>query len=191
MVSFLGVLTADNSPLDPTDTQGDVPVYSLVFGTGFILVVETKRGDSQMSPGVSSYEPNGVPDLQIVSSNPLGNGSPEVCDAMPPNAGGVPAVESSAFEDVEAVRDQLNDFGCRFVDGRGNRVARFCSEGCVRFQTGEQGCKSEATHQFCAVVDAPLAFPPGDTLITARVLDVQGTPGPLKQMIVRVGPLGG
>jgi hypothetical protein len=59
----------------------------------------------------------------------------------------------------------------------------------VRFDTGEQGCAAEeSVQQFCAVVDAPLAFPSGETLLSARLLDTAGRAGPIKQMILRVGP---
>jgi hypothetical protein len=37
------------------------------------------------------------------------------------------------------------------------------------------------------VITAALRFPPGDTLITARLRDVPGNVGPPAQMIIRVG----
>lgn len=191
VITFFGLIEADNSLVDPTE-PGPIPLYARPFGSGFVLVVETRRGRSGERPGVSTFEPGGVPALQIVASQTLGNGSAEVCDVMPPNLGGVPAVDPPSFDDLETLRTTVNDLSCRFIDGFGAREVRFCGDGCVRFDTGVLGCKTAetdgATHQFCAVVDAALAFPPGETLLTVRVLDIEGAPGSPAQMIVRVVP---
>jgi hypothetical protein len=40
--------------------------------------------------------------------------------------------------------------------------------------------------QFCALVDVSISFPPGDTLITARLRDVLGNVGTQRQIVVRV-----
>ena len=186
-ITFFGLLEADNSESVITE-PGTIPLYERPFGSGFILVVETRRGTSGRVPGLSTYEPGGVPSLQIVASQTLGNGSPAVCDRVLPNVGGVPAVDPPSFDDAKTVRTTVNDLSCRFIDGQGAHEARSCGDGCVRFDTGVLGCKTTAERQFCAVVDAALLFPPGETLLTVRVLDVEGTPGPPSQLIVRVVP---
>jgi hypothetical protein len=194
VVTFFGAILADNSIVDPVGMEGDVPIYQFPFGFGFIVVVEAKRGPSGESPGPSTFQPSGVPDLQIAASRTLGNGSATVCDARPPNAGGVPELDFHSLDDTAAVSDALNDFGCRFVDGEGLRQARSCAEGCVRFETGELGCVVQgapsvaSTQQYCAAIDTPMEFPPGDTLLTVRLRDLEGALGAIRQMILRVVP---
>ena len=135
----------------------------------------------------STFEPGGVPALQIQTTSALGNGSAEVCDVMAPNFGGVPAVNPPQLETPEAIADALNDFGCRFIDGAGATIGRSCAEACVKFVDGEYHCVNEATdRQFCGPIDMPLEFPPGDTLVSVRVRDALGRLGDVAQILVRV-----
>jgi hypothetical protein len=139
--------------------------------------------------GTASLSGAGPPDLQIQATRQLGNGDPRRCDVEPPNAGGIPAVDPPRFDDSAFVTAVLNDFGCRFADGRGQPRARGCTEesGCVAFASGQSGCFSDLTRaQFCATVDAFMAFPLGDTLLTARVRDVDGNLGDPARLVVRV-----
>ena len=48
----------------------------------------------------------------------------------------------------------------------------------------------DCTTQYCMIVARAWAFPLGQTLVSVRVLDTEGNPGPIKQMrIVRPGPV--
>ena len=189
VIGFRGLTLADNSILDPVgETDDGVPIYAPTFGSGFILVIEAGPGLSGRPVGQFTFDGPGTPDLQVVVSRPLGNGSPTICDQTPPTAGGVPAIDPPRFDESAEVRAALNDLGCRFADGFGETRGRSClSEACVRFDSGQFGCISEnASVQFCGYVDAPMAFPSGDTVITARVRDRDGNYGPEARMIVRV-----
>lgn len=187
-IVFFGLILPDDSLRDPTEVGADgVPIYELPIHSGFSLVVEAERGISGEPVGDSSYEPFGVPALQVQTTSQLGNGSEDVCDDGMENPGGVPAINPPRFDDPE-VTGVLNDLGCRFVNGRGLPTARNCSEqACIRFETGQYGCESEdAERQFCGLMTASLSFPFGETLVSARVLDADDNPGPVARLIVRI-----
>lgn len=193
VVSFFGVASADDSLQQPTakDPSGTIPIYQRPFGFGFQLVVEALPGTSQRSVGESTQNTaGGPPDLQIQATRDLGNGSTAVCDGLSPTFGGVPGIDPPQLGDPDAIENALNDFGCRFIDGTGAVVGRSCSESCVRFTDTDFECvSSQLALQFCALVDTPLRFPAGDTLLTVRVRDVVGTLGAPAQLIVRIaGP---
>jgi hypothetical protein len=186
-ITFFGVTNADDSLQDPTgESPQGIPIFARPFGFGFKLVVEA---DGLLGPEPRTYTPGGTPALQIQTTRGLGDGSTAVCDIEPPTFGGVPGVDPPQLENPDAIADPLNDLGCRFVDGRGNRVGRSCAEACVRYEDGEFHCVDDATQrQFCAPVDMPLAFPSGDTLVSVRVRDVLGILGSAAQIIIRVAP---
>jgi hypothetical protein len=114
-----------------------------------------------------------------------------VCDDGMENPGGVPAVNPPRFDDSIEVREVMNDLGCRFIDGSGFPSARGCGDqACIRSESGEFGCYSpDAKLQFCGFMAAATAFPSGDTLVSLRVLDVDGVAGPVDSLIVRIAPL--
>jgi hypothetical protein len=199
-IVFFGVTLADDSLLEPAEMQpGEPPVYHLLFGSRFSLVVEARADNPcSCSPlgcecvGSRTFDYPDAPDLQIQTTRPLGNGSAEVCDAGMENPGGVPAIDPPRFDDSPEVVEVLNDLGCRFIDGAGFPTGRGCSDqGCIRFETGEFGCHSpRAKMQFCGLVNVATEFPPGDTMVSARVRDVDGNSGAVARLIVRIGPLG-
>ena len=47
---------------------------------------------------------------------------------------------------------------------------------------------STSTVQFCALIAEPFGFPLGDTVVTVRVRDSTGMPGPPASFVVRVLP---
>jgi hypothetical protein len=188
-IVFFGVTLADDSLLDSREMSPDqIPIFTLPVHSGFSLVVEAERGLSGLPVGDRTFDLFGVPDLQIQATSQLGDGSEMVCDDDMENPGGVPAVDPPRFDDSARVIGALNDLGCRFLDGLGLPNARNCTEqACIRFETGQFGCRSEdAERQFCGVITAALSFPLGETLVSARVLDADGNVGPVERLIVRI-----
>lgn len=188
VITYFGLTRADDSLIDPigTNPQG-LPIYTRVAGAGFSLIVEGRRGPSGVDVGRSSYDSSGsgLPDLQIVVSRTLGDGSAAVCDRFPPQAGGVPAVDPPRFDDQAAA---VNDLACRFVDGGGQPVGRGRNDSCVLYDDGSFDFAAKtSTVQFCGFVDAVFHFPPGDTIVTARLLDQEGHPGEPMRIVVRIG----
>lgn len=196
-ITYIGVTRADGTRLVPADSteKGD-PIYLRRAGFGFSLVVEGKPGRSGAAVSPSAYQEDLVtfPDLQIEVSRELGNGSAAVCDIVNPQpgqtptpGGGVPATDPTDFALNQTNIDTVNDLACRFRDGQGQPIARTASEACVLFPSGEYGfVNSTTTAQFCAFVDNVISFPVGDTVVTARLRDVNGNVGPARVMVIRV-----
>lgn len=192
IIGFFGLVLPNDQLIDPdgVDPMG-VPIYERPFGSGFSLVVEAGRVPPNPNVGSFAFDQFGRPDLQIQVNRPLGNGSALVCDdgKFQFEIGGVPAINPPNFADGQNISDRLNDFGCRFLNGAGQPVARACTDkfACIRFDNGGFGCVSpNAQRQFCGQISQNLEFPVGDTLVTARVRDVEGNLGPPAQLIVRV-----
>lgn len=170
-------------------TADGTPIFHRPSGAGFSIVVEARPGSSGTAVGTVTYRENGPPDLQMLVSRPLGNGSREVCDRLPPHAGGVPAVEPPVFDDSPAVIDALNDLGCRFRDGTGQPRGRSRSDACILKPDGGFDFGSpDSTVQFCGFIDATTRFPNGDVRITVRIRDELGRTGPTAAILVRVQP---
>ena len=188
-ILFFGLSNSDDSQQAPSGTDPNgIPIYERAFGFSFSLVIEARSGSSGRPVGNNTLVEGGTPDLQVQATRALGDGSSAVCDGGAPLFGGVPGIDPPRLEDPEAIADALNDLGCRFIDGTGQPVGRICAFGCLRFESGEFGCASgnDAALQFCAPVPMSLSFPIGDTLVTARVRDLEGNLGAAKQLIVRV-----
>jgi len=192
-VTYLGVATLNSIALTPigSDSLGR-PIFQVVLPQGFFLVVEAKRGPSNLDIGTtvfnwSASDPNVRPDLEVEVDRPLGNGSSTVCDAAAPLVGGVPAVSPAGFGLTQSIANSLNDLGCRFsYPFQGSATGgRTSSEAC----TGSAGSYffvgAGSTLQFCAQIGSELAFPPGDTVVTARVRDVNDQPGLPRSIIIR------
>jgi len=152
----------------------------------FVIVVEGAPGLSTQKVG-TSLQPGADqrPDLQIESSQNLGNGSTTVCDTGPTSlgGGGIPGVDPPSFQaDASFVTDALNDFACRFQ-------AYTASSPCT--YTDASGDPSTitpgTTAQFCDFMAETTILPPGDSILTVRLRDVAGNTGPPAQIVVRVG----
>jgi len=170
-------------------TPDGLRIYSRTLGNGFSLVVEGGPGLSGAAVGSSAYQPNltSFPDLQVEVSNPLGNGSAAVCDSSGSMPGGVPAVDPPDFTPTQTDINAVNDLACRFLDGSGAPVGRSGSDSCVMFPSGDfEFVNSMSTIQFCGFIDGLLNFPSGDTLVTARLRDVNGNAGPPAQIVIRI-----
>jgi hypothetical protein len=190
VITFFGVIRADDTQLTPT--PGVPPIYTRPSGHGFSLVIEGGLGLSKAAVGSSAFQSDvmSFPDLQIEVSNSLGNGSGAVCDRSGPSPGGVPAVNPASFASTQTNINAVNDLACRFLDGTGAPVGRRGSDACVMFDSGDFGFvnKQMSTIQFCGFIDQLIEFPPGDTLVTARLRDVDGNPGSPAQLMIHVGP---
>lgn len=177
--------------IDPTGTTLDgVSIYSRPASVGFSLVIEGRPGLSgaAVAPFAFDSTVTSFPDLQIEVSRPLGNGSPAVCDMTAPMLGGVPAVNPPNFDATSTNVNTINDLACRFLDGGGSPLGRGKNESCVVFGSGDYHfVQTNSTLQFCGFIDRPLQFPPGDTLVTARLRDVLGNVGPQAQIVIRAG----
>jgi len=166
-------------------------IYERGFGSGFSLVVEGRPGGANTPVGSETFnwnpaDPNSLPDLQIVVSRQLGNGSTAVCDDTPPNLGGVPAIDPPMFTGSQAIADALNDLGCRFKDGSGVAGGRTADEACTIFPDGRFRFVGQSTIQFCGLIDEPLVFPSGDTTVTAQIRDTAGRLSAPMSIVVRI-----
>lgn len=190
VVTFVGITRADDTPVEPSGTTPDgVPIFQRPTGAGFNIVIEGRPGASGVPVGSVTFRENGPPDLQVLVSRPLGNGSPEVCDRLPPRIGGVPAVDPPDFSDRPTVIDALNDLGCRFLDGAGQPRGRGRNDACIlKPDGGFDFARSNSTIQFCGFIDVATRFPDGEVRLTIRLRDERGEVGPAVSMIVRIGP---
>lgn len=161
-------------------------MFTRQAGAGFILYVEGRPGPSGLPVALNLKShlpgnPVGRPDLQILASRDLGNGSPAVCDNAFPAAGGVPGVDPPRFDADLVTSDALNDFACRF------RVFDEPGFACTQDSGGSFRYASLAsTIQFCTLVNDALALPNGDTVFTVRLRDTAGHVGEPRQIVVRV-----
>lgn len=155
-------------------------------GAGFLVYVEGRPGTSGLPVATNLLStvrdsPAGRPDLQILVSRALGDGSATVCDKAFPDDGGVPAVEPADFAEEQAVSDALNDLGCRF------RVFAEPGFACTQDNNGNFRFAGVGTAvQFCSLVNDAFAFPAGDTVVTVRLRDTAGNVGPAAAIVVRV-----
>lgn len=185
IVTAFGLASADGKfiPSSGTDKEGR-QIFHADHGDGFIVFVEARPGPSQLPVGRerlrSSSDPMNQPDLQIESTQSLGNGSARVCDNSFPTLGGVPAINALDFSPVQSVSDALNDFSCRFKTFTETDFA--CTQdGSGNFIFGDPS----STIQFCVLVDDAMVFP-AETVLSVRVRDTAGHAGPPVQIVVRV-----
>lgn len=188
----MGVARADGLVTQPIGTAPDgTPIFRRVIGYGFFLIVEAGLGQSRRPPGLVTFnsspsDPNLLPNLLIVSSNALGNGSASICDDGPdPPIGGVPAVNPPVFGGTQQSANAINDFACRF-EARDNSTLA-----CTKDAGQDARFVNAATRvQYCPFlgIGSELEFPDGDTKITAIVTDDIGQPGMPRSIIIRVGP---
>jgi len=187
------VVRGDLTIVAPSGSSDGIPIFER-GGTNFSIVIEAAGGTSGL--GRCTYAPecnfgdrpvDNLPDLQVLVSESLGNGSLAVCDGMSPTFGGVPSISPPVFELDPPTIGALNDLGCRFIDGFGRRQARGMDDACVASNDGSFGYASSAsTLQFCAQVTSTIEFPRGDTLVVARVRDVAGNYSAPASIILRV-----
>jgi len=196
VITFFGLTRADDTLVDSSGTTtSGIPIFSRPVGSGFSIVIEGMPGPQSFCTGgicgTVTYEPDlsSFPDLLVEVSQPLGNGSAAVCDATGATAGGVPAINPPSFDPTQTNIAAVNDLGCRFENGSGMPVARTASsDSCIMFPSGDfRFMSSNTTMQFCGVIGKVLEFQSGDTVITARLRDLNGNLGPSSQIVVRIG----
>jgi hypothetical protein len=183
LVTFLGVARADGSSVEPASVdRNGTPTYTTAVGSGFMIVVEGKPGESGLEVGrrVFAYVPDDPkirPDLEIESSRDMGNGSTAVCDRRRPHIGGIPGIRPASFAETQRISDALNDFACRF------ETFIESASSCTMTPNGDYSfAKTDSTTQFCMIVARAYAFPVGETIVSARLRDSAGNPGPVKRM---------
>jgi hypothetical protein len=202
VVTFFGLTNSDDTLVlpDPPNADGLI-VFRFSGSFGFHIVVEGKPSpdatgvDLLNLTTITTYQPSSLPDLQIEASNPLGNGSPAVCDRSEPGAGGVPAIWPPNFDPTQQNINSVNDLACRFVDGAGKAAGRGAVDACVQYvdlagkPNGIYGYADPSSKiEFCSLVDRPDRFPPGDTVLTVRLRDTDGNVGAPAQIVIHIGP---
>ncbi len=187
IVTFAGAARADGNLTEPVGKTADGwPIFINHVGSGFIVVIEGKPGFSNLDAGRSIFrydpeDPSKRPDLEIQVDRPLGDGSAEVCDARPPNFGGIPAISPMNFAETKEVSAALNDMSCRFETFiESESSCTNASSGDFSFVRGE-----ESTVQFCMVVARKWRFAEGDTTVSVRLRDREGNPGPVSKFVLR------
>ncbi len=189
VVTYAGIARADGKRIEPTSVGAKgIPTFTNYVGSGFMIVIEGKPGISNLELARSVFRYNrdvpsasDRPDLQIQVDRPLGDGSKWVCDARRPKIGGIPAINPPSFAETEEISATLNDFACRFET---------FTESAMSCTVDEYGDFSfikpdESTAQFCMVVARSWNFPMGDTLVSVRLRDTEGNPGPISGFRLR------
>ena len=192
-ITYFGVARADDVPMPSVDLDAaGRPIFHRPTGSGIYLVIEARSGLAGQPVGAEAFDAAGsLPDLQLLVSRPLGDGSALICDDALPNIGGVPATDPPEFSDAPSVVAAINDLGCRVNDGAGNPVGRTSSaQACTRTDApgtfGYGYVDPNSSIQFCLPIAVPWAFPLGDTIVAARVRDASGTVGAPQEIVVRV-----
>lgn len=192
-ITHFGVSNGHGEPWQPTGFDQDGrPIFDLQLGYGLLLVLEARIGASNRGVGnyTVSHEDNGVEkdaDMQMILSEPLGDGDPRVCDITPPDFGGVPATVPFEFDHAG---DAIDDMGCRFDDGAGQHIGhRDLLQACTFTNQffGYSFVDRTSYVQFCTSAIAPeWAFPLGRTIVRARVKDIRGNFGEPREIVVQI-----
>ncbi len=183
-VTSMAFLPADRSFVEPVDFDAAGRAVYRTSGRG-TLIVEGRVGTSARGIGDTAFSPGRLPAFQAIVSRPLGDGSEAVCDrdAMPP--GGVPASLPFAFRSDRAAIARVNDLGCRINDGTGvPRGRRDSLNSCVR--DSADFVDPSSAIQFCADFTSVELLPEGDTILAARLRDLDGNLGATREIVLRV-----
>ena len=197
MITFFGVANGDDVLVLPVDTAQDGTSIYERDAYNFSLVIEGRPGGTRSPIGTSTFnwnasDPSVLPYLLIEASEPLGpNPTTTVCDDSAGMFGGVPETDPPDFSLTQNVANVINDFACRFKDGSGAPAGRNAQDAdavCTKFLPGEvyHSVDPRSTIQFCGLITPPIAFPVGDTRVTARVRDVAGNRSAVSTIIIRV-----
>lgn len=201
-ITYLGLSSGDDKPLAPSFYDGfGRAVFERPSGAGFSVIIEARGISAQEADKIGieaenydETDPTVLPDLQMIVSRPLGDGSEVVCDKFLPDAGGVPATSPFQFAVNRRVAAAINDLGCRVDDGNGNPRGRNTAQlACTRVERddgsgtfGFDFVDRRSEVQFCLLIARAWSFPRGDTVIRARVRDVSRRLSPEREIVVRV-----
>lgn len=194
---FLTTLTlarADDVIVNPADVDAlGREIYVRPFGSGFSLVIEARPGLDGAEVGRVVFEavpdPETLrPDIQVIVSSPLGDGSPAVCDDASDPPGGVRAAAPFVFHEHQVVTDVINEMSCRVDGGARSNDVDACTLSTRGNDFGFAFVDSTSKVQFCLPIARAWAFPVGDTVVAARVRNILGTAGEIGEIIVRIPP---
>jgi hypothetical protein len=186
-ITYIGIASPDGHPAPSLGTLPDgTPVYFRNAGAGFLIVVEAAPPPDGATIGTSTFnssprDPTQRPDFQILVDQDLGDGSPAVCDEF-----GVPGVDPPDFAATQAVANSINDLACRFL------VATTPGGTCTQDMFGQPNFVSRASRaQFCAAVNAQMAFPSGETHVAVQIRDSSGQFSQMREMVLQIqsGPM--
>lgn len=188
-ITYAGIARADGRGVEADGKTADgTPIYRHPVGSGFMIVIEGKPGINNVENGRSIYrysadDATQRPDLEIEVNRALGDGSAAVCDARRPTIGGVPGIDPPSFADTPKVSAAINDLSCRF------ETFIESSASCTVNQYGDfEFLRKDSKLQFCMVVARSWQFQEGDTLVSVRLRDTDGNPGPVKRFVLRYKP---
>jgi hypothetical protein len=185
-ITYFGVARADDfiELPDFIDAEGR-SVFLRPQPQAMTLVLEARPGTYRL--GDDAYDGEGLPSAQFLVSRPLGDGSVAVCDTTEPLIGGVPGFDPPVFSGDPALVDAVNDLGCRVNDGTGAPLGRSGRNACTKDLGAEYGfVDTRSNLQFCLPIARAWSFPPGDTIVAARVRDVRGNVSAPREIVVHV-----
>jgi hypothetical protein len=193
-ITQFGIIDGFANPIPPIgfDPAGR-PIFNHEIGRELSLFVEARAGANKVRPGDFTVPQAGRDaDVQVLFSNPLGDGSPAVCDTVEPNIGGVPATIPLTFEPTtQETLDHIDDMGCRFDNGQGRPIGRRDPDEACTF-TGQRFGFSfvdrESDIQYCTSrFENAWEFADRDTTVAVRAKDVLGNFGEPREIVVRIG----
>jgi hypothetical protein len=192
IISALTLARADDIIVEPIDFDAlNRPIFLRPFGSGFSLIVEGRVGPNGIELGhevfeTAPFDPADRPDIEVIISSPLGDGSATVCDTRDDEVGGVPAAEPFGFHPRQNITDVINEMSCRVNGGARTNERDACTVSQRGNDFGFAFVSAETAVQYCLPFARAWALPPGDTVIAVRLLDMLGNPGEIAEVIVRI-----
>jgi hypothetical protein len=194
-ITAMALVRADDVVVDTPVDIDDLgrPIFVRPFGSGFSVMVEARPGLDGAEVGHQVFEeapdlPTLRPDIQIIVSSALGDGSPAVCDDESEPQGGVPAAEPFGFQEQVQVSNVINEMSCRIDGGARTNDVDACTLSRRGNDFGYAFYEPSSKVQFCLPIARTWAFPVGDTVIAARARDIIGNVGEIRELIVRIPP---
>jgi len=196
-VTFLGVFTRADGCIACCDIVCATPTPTPFFdasgrqiyqvnGGQLLIVAEGAKGLSNQQIGQSTLPapPDSRPDIQIETTQPLGDGAHSTCVGGSAG-GGVPGINPPNFTPETPpgpITSALSNFACQFEYHPGGSQCTWAGD-----PTSLRFVNSASTAQFCDVMSANAPFNPGDSIVTVQLRDTPGgNTGPTKQIVVRV-----
>jgi len=131
--------------------------------------------DDDVPPPVSNSTER--PDLQIVASRSLGDGSKAICDT----SGGIPGIDPPNFSSDQATIDALIDWACRFDSNSPTNPCTLNGAG----NSATLTALPSGGRQFCDLITSSSTFPEGDTIVVVRLRDFANNLGDPVEIVVR------